>query len=67
MLLWKLFGSEQAVENAINQSVGYDISPGTIPVQAPANTDARPEKPASRPKAAAGEFHFIAPWEDKRA
>jgi hypothetical protein len=40
MMLWKLFGSEQRVQQALDQSIGYDISPNIIPQLAPANSDA---------------------------
>jgi hypothetical protein len=40
MMLWKLFGSEQRVQQALDQSIGYDISPNVIPRLPPANSDA---------------------------
>lgn len=45
-MLWKLFGSERRVQEALEQSVGYDISPNILRA-APANND-RPaaEQPA---------------------
>lgn len=39
-MLWKLFGSERRVQEALEQSIGYDISPNIIPQLAPANSDA---------------------------
>lgn len=39
-MLWKLFGSEQRVQEALEQSIGYDISPNIIPRLAHANSDA---------------------------
>lgn len=64
-MLWKLFGSEQAVQDAINQSVGYDISPKTIPVQAPANTDQLTL--AKKEEDSATKFYFKASWDEKQA
>jgi hypothetical protein len=29
-MLWKLFGSEERVQKALDQSVGYDISPNIL-------------------------------------
>ena len=37
-MLWKLFGSELRVQEALEKSTGYDISPNVI-VQVPANSD----------------------------
>lgn len=39
-MLWKLFGSEQRVQEALDQSIGYDISPNVIPRLPPARSDA---------------------------
>ena len=39
-MLWKLFGSDQRVQEALEQSIGYDISPNIIPRLPPANSDA---------------------------
>ena len=36
-MLWKLFGSERRVEEALAQSIGYDISPNIVTV--PVNDD----------------------------
>lgn len=36
-MFWKLFGSERKVQEALEQSIGYDISPKTLPM--PANSD----------------------------
>lgn len=63
-MIWKLFGSEQRVQEALDQSVGYDISPKFV--QTPAN-ETKPQasvvdKPATKP-----EFYFVAPWGDKQA
>jgi hypothetical protein len=61
-MLWKLFGSEQKVQEALEQSIGYDISPAVIKM--PAN-DAAPkavDKEAPKP-----EFYFMAPWDSKQA
>lgn len=63
-MLWKLFGSEEAVQDAINQSVGYDISPKDIPPQTPANTDKLTlEKKVvdERPQ-----FYFRTTWNEKQ-
>lgn len=63
-MIWKLFGSEEKVQQALEQSIGYDISPKVI--QMPANTDA-PKPVAVDKDKAKTEFYFIAPWGDKQA
>lgn len=40
-MFWKIFGSERKVQEAVEKSVDYDISPKTI--QLPANTDTAPD------------------------
>jgi hypothetical protein len=40
-MFWKIFGSERKVQEAVEKSVDYDISPKTI--QMPANTDTAPD------------------------
>lgn len=37
-MFWKLFGSERRVQEALEQSVGYDISPNIL--RFPANVEA---------------------------
>ena len=41
-MLWKIFGSERRVQEALDQSIGYDISPNIL-IGTPANND----RPAS--------------------
>jgi hypothetical protein len=43
-MLWKLFGSEQRVQQALEQSTGYDISPNIL-TDEPAAKDATPTEP----------------------
>lgn len=63
-MLWKLFGSKNAVENALNQSVGYDISPTVV--QMPANVDTPKTKAKVKKPGERDDLQFIAPWEEKK-
>jgi hypothetical protein len=45
-MFWKLFGSERRVQEALEQSVGYDISPNVL--RFPANVETPPAEAASR-------------------
>lgn len=67
-MLWKLFGSKNAVENALNQSVGYDISPAEVFVQTPANLDVPSSKPRAADKKVSDrdDLEYVAPWEEKK-
>lgn len=62
-MLWKLFGSKRKVEEALAQSVGYDISPNKVVLTA-ANTDAKPQVDKAASK---DELYYTAPWEKEQA
>ena len=61
-MIWKLFGSEQKVQEALDQSIGYDISPTVIQMAANSDVEPKVDKPSAKP-----EFYFIAPWDEKQA
>lgn len=63
-MLWKLFGSERAVQEALEQSVGYDISPNVI---APHAASPVLQMPANLDQPQQSSFYFTATWEKQQA
>jgi hypothetical protein len=64
-MFWKLFGSDRRVEEALEQSVGYDISPNEISagvLQMPANSDQLKLMPDPVPTP----YYFTASWTEAK-
>lgn len=67
-MLWKLFGNEREVNKALEQSVGYDITPDSPAPSALALVAANdpmvlPKLDKSKGKP---DLNYIAPWDDKK-
>ncbi|MDF3023565.1 MAG: hypothetical protein K0R10_926 [Alphaproteobacteria bacterium] len=67
-MLWKLFGNEREVKKALEQSVGYDITPDSPAPSALALVAANDPMELPKLDKAKGkpDLNFIAPWEDKK-
>lgn len=66
-MLWKLFGNELEVKKALEQSVGYDITPDSPAPSALALMPANDPMELPKLDKAKGkpDLNFIAPWEEK--
>lgn len=65
-MLWKLFGNEQEVKKALEQSRGYDITPDSPAPSALVAANDPMELPKLDKSKGKPDLNFIAPWEEKK-
>ncbi len=65
-MLWKLFGNEREVKKALDQSVGYDITPDSPAPSALFAANDPMELPKLDKSKGKPDLNYIAPWEQKK-